>query len=213
MGELQRRKDTGSHMHLSRNAYQLTLICMYEMTLHMATWRKFKWKISYCSFWLYFCLSPYSLLWIPEECLSLPDIFHMYLLLKGMHDIADYSCKLREILRVDDARNFSTFKIHATSCTECFFMSTFFPVPNFFCRVLLWCSIGRYDKYALCCEAFISNEWQDVLRGRQGKDLSHTMQHKALFACENQTNGMHRYSARAGMDKEDLQLVLCLNLF
>ena len=36
-GELQRRKDTGSHMHLSRNAYQLTLICMYEMTLHMAT--------------------------------------------------------------------------------------------------------------------------------------------------------------------------------
>ena len=63
--------------------------------------------------------------------MSLPDIFHMYLLLKGMHDITDYSCKLREILRVDDARNFSTFKIHATSCTECFLCLLFSQRPHF----------------------------------------------------------------------------------
>jgi hypothetical protein len=29
---------------------------------------------------------------------------------------------------------------------------------------------------------------------------------------ENQNYGVHSYSARAAMDKEDLELVLCLNL-
>lgn len=39
------------------------------------------------------------------------------------------------------------------------------------------------------------------------------MQQRAVFAREKQTNGVHRCNAKAGMDKDDLKLVLCLNLF
>ena len=63
--------------------------------------------------------------------MRLPDFSPTYLLsLKGMQE-GKYSCKLREILRVDDARNFSTFKIHATSCTECFLCLLFSQRPHF----------------------------------------------------------------------------------
>ena len=48
---------------------------------------------------------------------------------------------------------------------------------------------------------------------KKGKYSSFIMQHKALFPPEKQTNGVHMYSARAGIDKEDLELVWGLNLF
>ena len=75
--------------------------------------------------------------------MSLPDFSHSYLLpLKGMHDEANYSCTLRGILRVDDARNFPTFKIQAASYTECFFISTSSLESNLFLRILHEVSLG-----------------------------------------------------------------------
>ena len=59
-----------------------------------------------------------------------------------MHDEANYSCTLRGILRVDDARNFPTFKIQAASYTECFFISTSSLESNLFLRILHEVSLG-----------------------------------------------------------------------
>ena len=39
------------------------------------------------------------------------------------------------------------------------------------------------------------------------------VQHRALFAHEKQTNGVHRCSAKAGTDKDDCNLVLTLNIY
>ena len=39
------------------------------------------------------------------------------------------------------------------------------------------------------------------------------MQHRALLAHEKQTNGVHKCSAREGMDKENCKLVWTLNLY
>lgn len=68
------------------------------------------------------------MLWIAEELLSLPDFSHTcQLSLKGMHDEGNYTCRLREILRMNDTRTFPTLKSQATSWRECFFRSTSSP--------------------------------------------------------------------------------------
>ena len=68
---------------------------------------------------------------IADEPFTLPDFSHIYVLsLKGIHDEGNYSCRLRGILKADDARTFPTFRIQATSWTEWYFISTSSLEPN-----------------------------------------------------------------------------------
>ena len=122
-------------------------ICKYEVTLHMATWQN---QMKDTLVTLLLILTGFlfeSLLlmsWIADEPFSLPDFPLMYLLsLKGMHDEGNYSCRLRGIQRVDDAKMFPTFRIQASTCMEVFLKSTFCPKSNFFFTVLHNVSFGN----------------------------------------------------------------------
>ena len=122
-------------MHLNWHAYQVTFLCKYEVTIHMATWENQR-KDTLVTLLLiltgYLFESLLLMSWIAEEPFSLPDFPLMYLLsLKGMHDEGNYSCRLRGIQRLCDARTIPTFRIQLARCTEYFLIFTFCPESSF----------------------------------------------------------------------------------
>ena len=201
-------------MHLTRHAYQGTRICMYEVILHMATWKKSHERYLVT---LQFILtgflfeSLFLMLWIAEEPFSLPDFSHIFLLsFKGTHDEENCSCRLKEILKVDDSRSFPTFRIQTTSWTEWSFISTSSLESNTSLRVLHDVSLAEMMN-----KPSIVGHFSLITTGcperKKGKYLSNVMEHRALFAHENQI--MASTDAVQRLTLTSLELVLCLNLF
>ena len=134
-------------MHVNWHAYQVTFICKYEVTLHMATGEN---QMKDTLVTLLLILTGFlfeSLLlmsWIADEPFGLPGFPLMYLLsLKGMHDEGNYSCWHRGIQRVNDARMIPTFRIEATTWTEYALIFSFSPASNLSLTVLHNFSLGH----------------------------------------------------------------------
>ena len=96
-------------------------------------------------------------------------------------------------------------------------LSTFLypPLPQIQICPLGFCMISHLEISWICPQSWVLFLlWGiECPEKKKGKYMLPVMQHRTLCACENQTNGLHRCSVRAGKVKEDLKLVLCINLF
>ena len=145
--------------------------------------------------------SLFLMLWIAEEPFSLPDFSHIFLLsFKGTHDEENCSCRLKEILKVDDSRSFPTFRIQTTSWTEWSFISTSSLESNTSLRVLHDVSLAEMmNKPSVVGHFFPYYERMSWEEEREIPVKCHGAQ--STICSWKPDYGEHRCSTEADIDK------------